>query len=647
MSVLPEPGRDRWQPLRVGLVNLFHYDEEIFPFCDGHLLLRGNNGTGKSKVLALTLPFLLDGRLAPARVEPDGDPGKRMEWNLLLGGKHSERQGYAWIEFGRLDADGTARTLTAGCGLRAVAERPVQSWFFVTDQRIGEALSLIDSHDRTLGRDRLKEALAGRGEVYDQAARYRRALDEALFHLGEPRYEALIQLLIQLRQPQLSKRPDERALSHALTEALPPLDQGVLADVAEAFRNLDAERDELAALEDTRTAVEQFLHHYRAYARIAGRRRAREVRQAQSRYEKLGSELGQRHEALGEALTAERDLARAATEQEEALADARTEADALRAPEAMRSARELELAEQDATKEARRADDAEAEERRLQKELERQGARLAHHRERSQASAERLAGASSEAAAGARAAALEDAHQRILAPLALPDGPEEGPDESLAAGADQQVRALIARRREALAHLQDLNRRMREAEQVHGEARRARQAEADAGRRLELERTEAEQAAQAAGAALVEAVRRVRPGLHDDQRARVGLLPGPAGARHRPAGAAGGVGRGVRLPLAMGRPPPAPGALADPAAGAGGSDPGPGRRHRGPLPVGDAGRASRARTGAGCGDGGTTSFRPCAMRFASPSPQARSTHERAGQTRRSGARLLPPPLLVL
>ena len=62
---LPEPLRERWQPLRLGLVELFHYDSEEFWFRDGHLLLRGNNGTGKSKVLSLTLPFLFDANLRP------------------------------------------------------------------------------------------------------------------------------------------------------------------------------------------------------------------------------------------------------------------------------------------------------------------------------------------------------------------------------------------------------------------------------------------------------------------------------------------------------------------------------------------------------------------------------------------------------
>ncbi|HLQ86145.1 MAG TPA: hypothetical protein VK110_08350, partial [Salinisphaeraceae bacterium] len=51
---LPQPHTVRWQPLRLGLVELYHYDSEEFWFEDGHLLLRGNNGTGKSKVLSLT-----------------------------------------------------------------------------------------------------------------------------------------------------------------------------------------------------------------------------------------------------------------------------------------------------------------------------------------------------------------------------------------------------------------------------------------------------------------------------------------------------------------------------------------------------------------------------------------------------------------
>ncbi len=84
-------------------------------------------------MLSLTLPFLLDAQLKPSRIEPDGDTGKKMAWNLLLDG-YDRRIGYAWIEFGRLAEDGTPHYLSLGAGLSAVAARPqVDSWFFVLD----------------------------------------------------------------------------------------------------------------------------------------------------------------------------------------------------------------------------------------------------------------------------------------------------------------------------------------------------------------------------------------------------------------------------------------------------------------------------------------------------------------------------------
>ena len=214
---------------------------------------------------------------SPHRVEPDGDPKKRMEWNLLLGGAHPhpERLGYTWLEFGRLREDGEPEYRTLGCGLKAVAGRGIaRHWFFVTAQRIGPELALVDATRTALTRDRLAEAIGDRGTVHDRARDYRRVVDEALFGFGPQRYGALVDLLVQLRQPQLSKRPNENALSNALTEALPPLDQAVVSDVAEAFRSLEEDRDAVAAMADAHRAAASFLGHYRRYARVASRRRA-------------------------------------------------------------------------------------------------------------------------------------------------------------------------------------------------------------------------------------------------------------------------------------------------------------------------------------------------------------------------------------
>lgn len=159
-------------------------------------------------------------------------------------------------------------------------------------------------------KQRLIEALGERGAVYETAKTYRRALDQRLFGLGEDRYAALVDLLIQLRQPQMSKRPDEATLDAALTRALPPLDPSVLAaDIAESFRGLESERDELAPLADARQAAERFLGHYRRYAGIASRRKAEATRKAQSRYETTGRRLTEARRALDEAETAEAALA--------------------------------------------------------------------------------------------------------------------------------------------------------------------------------------------------------------------------------------------------------------------------------------------------------------------------------------------------
>jgi len=417
--MLPAPCSERWKPLRAGLVDMFYYDAEEFWFHDGRLLLRGNNGTGKSKVLALTLPFLLDGELTPHRVEPDGDRQKKMEWNLLLGGKHPhpERLGYTWLEFGRRAADGTTEFRTIGCGLKAVAGRGIaRHWFFVTTQRIGDDLHLLPSSRVPLTREKLREEIEGRGLVYDRAADYRRAVDEALFGLGQHRYEVLINLLIQLRQPQLSKKPDEKLLSRALTEALPPLSPGLVTTVAEAFRGLDSERDALRALAEARGATTEFLRHYRRYAQVAAKRKASGPRQAQSRYEQLGRDLTAAEEAYA-AADAELRAARSELEeleQEQIRLEARREA--LRQDPAMRDARELDHRHQDARQRDETAREREQARDRLTGELTRRSAKASEAAERASAAGSELNAAQDTAAAAAAAARCASGHHEATQP---------------------------------------------------------------------------------------------------------------------------------------------------------------------------------------------------------------------------------------
>jgi len=564
---LPVPGRTRWQPLRTGLVDLFYYDVEEFHFRDGRLLLRGNNGTGKSKVLALTLPFLLDGDLSPHRVEPDADPKKRMEWNLLLGGEHPhpERLGYTWIEFGRLDEDGTARYTTLGCGLKAVAGRGIaRHWYFVTDRRVGAdpvegGLRLLDSTGTAIGRDRLTEAMDGRGLVYDSARTYRRAVDEALFGLGEQRYAALVDLLVQLRQPQLSKRPSEKALSQALTESLPPMDQAVVADVAEAFRSLDEEKEQLAVMVAAERAATAFLQHYRRYAQVAARRKARAPRAHHSRYESLRAELNTAEadfEAAGTALEA----AEARLEElDRSRTGLRARDEALRAGPEMRSARELEQAAELARRTARDAERAEADRIRADAESARYVVRLGAARSRVEA-AERSQETGLSGAAGAAAEARLDRqhHDLITRPLAEGDTPE---------AAGQSAAELTDRRLRSVALVEEQLASAQEATQVLDRARRRlEEADADLARRADL-RAEAAQSAAAAGEDHLARVRAhfasctlLRPvdpeGMLDELAQWVETLGGPDPARTAAQQAAAATGSELarhRATLAVGR----------------------------------------------------------------------------------------------
>jgi uncharacterized protein (TIGR02680 family) len=452
----PRPERERWQPLRAGLVDVFYYDQEEFRFRDGRLLLRGNNGTGKSKVLALTLPFLLDGELSPHRVEPDADPKKRMEWNLLLGGEHPnpERLGYTWLELGRRDADGNALFCTLGCGLKAVSGRGIAShWFFLTDQRVGEELALVDGARIALTRERLEEALGTRGVVHRTARSYRRAVDETLFGLGEQRYGALLDLLIRVRAPQLSKRPNERALSDALTGALAPLDQALIADVAEAFRGLEEDRDALTAMVEARDAAGRYLDTYRHYARIACRRRAALPRQAQTHFDRVSRELADaetaHQTAQAKLLSAEAALVELRTEEERL----RTRERALRESPEARSARELERAAEEARRAAEHAAEAQSAHDRGAERLDQQRGRLADADVLRAQAEEELAQARGVASEQAQAAGIADPFaERVDRSRAeeLADRQERAINHLgalLAAAADRRRALIVARER--------------------------------------------------------------------------------------------------------------------------------------------------------------------------------------------------------
>lgn len=260
----------RWIPARAGILNVWRYYDEVFEFHEGRLLLRGQNGSGKSKALELLLPFLFDANLRASRLSTFGTSERTMHWNLMgEGASGTTRVGYVWLEF-RFPGD-QDRWFVCGARLQASTHTTaVHADYFTTEQRIGspEGLALVNDAGQPLTRSLLEERLGGAGTLHGNAGDYRAAVRSSLFpQLSEARYDALITALLQLRTPKLSQRLDPALLSSLLSRALPPLGQQEIADLAEGFERLDRQRERLAALDQEVAATRTLAARQRTYAR--------------------------------------------------------------------------------------------------------------------------------------------------------------------------------------------------------------------------------------------------------------------------------------------------------------------------------------------------------------------------------------------
>lgn len=261
---------ERFKPIRAGLLNLFEYGHQIFEFADGHLLLRGHNGAGKSKALELLLPFVLDGDTHPTKLDPFATTARQMKWNLTLGGAHESRWGYAWLEFARQRPDQDPEYVTLAVGVRAHHQTPdATTWFLVIHgRRLGHDISLLnDSTGTPHLRRGILDALGDGVEVFDVAGEYRERVNTVLF--GFPtneRYDTMLELQRQLRRPQLAKSLDPEQLSNILTNALPEVDRRLIADIGTHLDTIEQLRRDLRGLMDVRDQLKRFLDTYKAYA---------------------------------------------------------------------------------------------------------------------------------------------------------------------------------------------------------------------------------------------------------------------------------------------------------------------------------------------------------------------------------------------
>ena len=234
--------------------------------------------------MELLFPFLFEGDMAAAKLDPFGKRARKMKWNLLMDGKHERRTGYAWFELRHDDPRQTPQYATFGVCLDAHREwDDVKSRFFhVAGKRVGHDFELVDDDRRPLGRRQLHELMSGLGgETFVQANSYQERLNQIAF--GYPNLKRLgqqIRLQRTLRRPQLSDTLDEQLLNELLSDALPEIDGELLTQSSRRLDQIEESRVHLETLKRNEAAVRAFAVTYASYARAELRERRDALREA-------------------------------------------------------------------------------------------------------------------------------------------------------------------------------------------------------------------------------------------------------------------------------------------------------------------------------------------------------------------------------
>lgn len=347
--------RERWQMNRAGILNFWFYEEEEFGLEEGRLVLRGTNGAGKSVTMQSFIPLVLDGDKHPNRLDPFGSRDRKIEY-YLLGDKeeHTDRTGYLWLEFYH-----PAKNIykTVGIGLRARrGAAQIGFWGFVLEdgRRVNRDFWLYDrvlqaegQGKYPLDRKGLEEAVGSGGQVVQEQRSYRDLVNRALFGFYDREaYIDLLNLLIQLRSPKLSKDVKPTAIYDILVRALPPLHEEELRPLSEVMEDMDQLADRLEELKLHRGELEKLSRSYEQYNRYLLYQSGQRLLQAHEGQEEVRRQLAGLSKELRQASKDKTDMEAAQAANREQTVAAETELELLGRSEAMEKQVELEQAEQ-------------------------------------------------------------------------------------------------------------------------------------------------------------------------------------------------------------------------------------------------------------------------------------------------------------
>lgn len=258
----------QWKANKIGLVDFWYYDEQEFYFIDGKMLLRGSNGSGKSVTTQSFIPLLLDGNMRPERLDPFGSRARKMENYLLEDGDgREERTAYLYMEFKRKDSD---TYITIGIGMRARVNKKLDIWYFaLTDgRRVKKDFFLYKDVQNKIAysKTELKNRIGEGGILLETQKEYAEYVNKLLFGFETmEEYKEMIELLIQLRTPKLSKDFKPTIINEILSNSLQTLSEDDLRPMSEAIENMDDLKINIDTLIESIQSVQQIEKIYAQY----------------------------------------------------------------------------------------------------------------------------------------------------------------------------------------------------------------------------------------------------------------------------------------------------------------------------------------------------------------------------------------------
>ncbi|MBB6715038.1 SbcC/MukB-like Walker B domain-containing protein [Clostridium gasigenes] len=257
----------RWVANKFGLFNFWYYDDQEYKLENGKVIFKGTNGSGKSVTTQSFIPLLLDGDKRPNRIDPFGTKSRRIEDYILMEDGEEDRISYLYMEFKKPESK---TYITIGIGFRARKGKKLENWHFILKdgRRINKDFKLYEFSGEKIPLNQKKfENRLGEGNVFTLSQKeYMNKVNEHLFGYSDvENYKELLNLLIELRSPKLSKDFKPTKIYGILNKSLNTLSEDDLRDISEAMDNMDSLNNNLEELDKSLRSAEKIYNAFSKY----------------------------------------------------------------------------------------------------------------------------------------------------------------------------------------------------------------------------------------------------------------------------------------------------------------------------------------------------------------------------------------------